>query len=306
MKKAIRIILPLLVLYFLLIWALAAVSLHKGFGRRDQIPKTEQTYSDEMRLAYPREEVTFLSGKNRLHGWLYTDGNPADDAGLIVVAHGLGAGADSHLSETLAFVDQNYSVLSYDGTGTRESEGAGVRGLYQATIDLNAALNHVETQQDLSGLPLYLYGHSAGGYAAVAVLAEHPEVDGVISVCAFDRPLQEMMAQARKRAGFSAYFGYPGLALQYYILFGAGSNRSAAKILSQTDVPALIVAGSDDEVVPLPVSLYGQQDKILNPNASFLLVTKPGRNGHTGLWFAPDFMQTVFTFLSEAAALRSE
>ena len=59
MKKAIRIILPLLVLYFLITWALAAVSLQKGFGRRDQIPQKEPVYTDQMQSAYPREEVTF-------------------------------------------------------------------------------------------------------------------------------------------------------------------------------------------------------------------------------------------------------
>ena len=303
MKKAIRIILPLLVLYFLITWALAAISLQKGFGRRDQIPQKEPAYTDEMQSAYPRKEVTFLSGQNRLHGWLYTDGDPSDDAGLVIVAHGLGGGADSHLIETLDFVDHHYSVFSYDGTGTRESEGAGVRGLYQATLDLDAALDHVRETQEFETQPIFVYGHSAGGYAAVAVLEEHEEVDGIVSVCAFDRPLQEMMAQARKRAGFSAYLGYPGLALQYGILFGRDANRSAASILSKTVVPALIVAGSADEVVPLPVSLYGKQDLILDPNASFLLMEEQGYNGHTGLWRSADFMQAVLAFLREASAL---
>ena len=327
MKKAIRTALLALGLYFLVTWALAAVSLEKGFGRRDTIPPVELTYTEETKNTCPRREVTFPSGKNMLHGWLYSDEDLQDDAGLILVVHGLGGGANTHLAETLAFAEHGYLVLSYDGTGTRESEGRGVRGLYQATCDLDAALAYVQTEEELKDLPVFVYGHSAGGYAAAAVLADHPEIDGVICISAFDRPLEEMMAQAKKRAGIAAYLGYPGLALQYAILFGADANRSAADALSVSQIPALIIAGSDDKVVPYPVSLYACKDRISDPYAAFLLVEDSYRNGHNGLWLTadanrarelaaqqktaadpaacneldPTFMSTVFAFLDETA-----
>ena len=131
-----RILLLALAVY--LICSVAAVQVMNAalFGRADEPKELTVRYTD-VAADYPRQTVTFSSGSAQLTGWLY----PAEDAAaLVVIAHGLGADAETYLPETMHFVDSGYSVLAYDATGTRASGGSGTRGLAQSALDLDAAL----------------------------------------------------------------------------------------------------------------------------------------------------------------------
>ena len=120
-----------------LICSVAAVQIMNAalFGRADEPDGLTVRYAD-VAADYPRQTVTFSSGSVQLTGWLY----PAEDAAaLVVIAHGLGADAETYLPETMHFVDSGYSVLAYDATGTGASGGSGTRGLAQSALDLDAA-----------------------------------------------------------------------------------------------------------------------------------------------------------------------
>ncbi|MCR5221510.1 MAG: lysophospholipase [Lachnospiraceae bacterium] len=279
MKRTFCRTIVIFILSVAVLWLITALSLFLGFGRSDGISPYEPTYSRDYADVFPRREVTFFSGRNRLCGWVYGEDETKDRA-LIVMVHGIDAGADTFLPLIREFVSNDYTVLAYDGTGTRASEGSGIRGLSQAAADLHAALSFVAEEASIGDLPLIVYGHSAGGYAAAAETADHPEIDGVVCVCAFDRPLAEMMAKAEEYAGFGAYVGYPWLALQYHVLFGTDGNRAASEALSDSKVPALIIAASEDEAVPGSVSLYAMRDRIEDPGAAFELVNEPYRDRH--------------------------
>lgn len=68
---------------------------------------------------YDRTTVEFESKENTLTGYLYGEGN---EKGVVVIAHGLGEGAENYLAETMYFVDNGWRVFSFDGTGSHESE----------------------------------------------------------------------------------------------------------------------------------------------------------------------------------------
>ena len=135
------------------------------FGRfeRPDPATTSQMHHSDLASLYPHELVSFYSGKNRLRGYLYH--NPSS-LGLIVVVHGLGGGADSYLAQIQYFLDQGWSILAYDATGSYESEGNGVGGFPQGIMDLDAALQFASSRADLRDLPI-LHGHSWGGYAVL-------------------------------------------------------------------------------------------------------------------------------------------
>ena len=159
-----RILLLALAVY--LICSVAAVQVMNAalFGRADEPDGLTVRYED-VAADYPRQTVTFSSGSAQLTGWLY----PAEDAAaLVVIAHGLGADAETYLPETMHFVDSGYSVLAYDATGTGASGGSGTRGLAQSALDLDAALTRAE-QEDL---PILLFGHSWGGYGLDRISAQ--------------------------------------------------------------------------------------------------------------------------------------
>ena len=81
----------------------------------------------------------------------------------MVLAHGLGGGAEGYLTQILYFVRQGYQVFSFDYTGYHLSGGKNSIGLPQALEDLDAALCFIESEKRFADLPVYLFGHSWGG-----------------------------------------------------------------------------------------------------------------------------------------------
>ena len=70
-------------------------------------------------------------------------------------------------------------------------------GFYQAVKDLNAVLGYIEASASLKNLPVFLYGHSWGGYTAAAVLNFKHNIAGVITISGFSSP----MAITKEAAG---------------------------------------------------------------------------------------------------------
>mgnify|MGYP002611660604 CR=1 FL=1 len=218
-----RILLLALAVY--LICSVAAVQVMNAalFGRADEPDGLTMRYAD-VAADYPRQTVTFSSGSAQLTGWLY----PAEDAAaLVVIAHGLGADAETYLPETMHFVDSGYSVLTYDATGTGASGGSGTRGLAQSALDLDAALTRAEQEY----LPILLFGHSWGGYAAAAVLGGSHDVTASVCAAGFDTPLGLMRQTARRWCGPVAELGVPFLWL-------ASARRQTSPAQRQRQHPA--------------------------------------------------------------------
>ena len=248
-----RILLLALAVY--LVCSVAAVQVMNAalFGRADEPDGLTVRYED-VAADYPRQTVTFSSGSAQLTGWLY----PAEDAAaLVVIAHGLGADAETYLPETMHFVDSGYSVLAYDATGTGASGGSGTRGLAQSALDLDAALTRAE---------------QLGG--------SH---DVTASVCAagFDTPLGLMRQTARRWCGPVAELGVPFLWLDQQLRFGTAANVSGAETAAASGTPVLVLHGSDDGTIPADgPSLLAACQKENAPNIRTVLL--PGET-HTSL-----------------------
>jgi uncharacterized protein len=72
------------------------------YDRHDTTVTVGLRYED-LEAQYPRSLVSFESGNNRLQGYVY---GLNQEQGLVVVAHGIGGGADSYLPQITYFVDQ--------------------------------------------------------------------------------------------------------------------------------------------------------------------------------------------------------
>ena len=218
---------------------------------------------------YPRRELRFYSGENLLTGWVY--GEPGE--ALVVISHGLGATAETYLPQTMWFVDQGYSVFTYDATGTGASQGKTTVGLSQSVLDLDAALNCVEEDSALSGLPLLLFGHSWGGYAAAEILAYDHDVTASVSLSGYAVPMKMMCETASDYCGPAAYLGAPFVLLHQWVLFGSAANGSAVDAVNGCAVPILIVQGlADTTVRPDGAALSAQREKLTNPKVEILLL----------------------------------
>ena len=229
-----------------------------------------------------RKELEIMRGGVKLKGYFY----PAKRSrGTVVLAHGIHAGADDLLPLALKFVRNGYDVLSYDGTGTYDSEGEGTVGLCQALVDLNGVLNYVKESGSFRK-PLFLTGHSCGGYAVTSVLALH----GGISACAAIAPPNNcftlILEKGRQYAGGLAANELSREFLNAYQkrLFGDFSGCSGVKGINSVDIPVLVAHGLNDKVITLgKQSIIARKHEITNRNVSYYLGTGLA-DGHDSVW----------------------
>lgn len=226
--------------------------------------------------------VKFMSGKNTLAGYLFG----AETAkGLVVIAPGQGEGAVTFLAASLYFVDQGWRVFSYDPTGTFASGGDNMVGLPQSRFDLHAALNYIKNEPALKDLPLMLYGHSWGGYAVTAILNDRQDISAAVSISGFNAPMGIMAEDAKRELGLLGEVAYPfGWAYQY-LRFGQASLVTAVKGINRTDIPVMIIHGSEDESVAYNgASIIAQRAAITNPKVVYKTCSAENRNGHNSLY----------------------
>ena len=259
------------------------------FGRAEKPELTIYETYDDLSRDFSRTEVKFMSEADELTGYIY--GPSKNPKGMVVISHGIGGGADSYIQEAVYFAKRGYKVLSFSNTGSHESEGKGTMGLSQSVIDLDAALDYVESREEFEDLPIYLYGHSWGGYAVTAILNYDHEIAAAASVAGYNSPMEMIMAWSKPQMGILSYIEYPYLWIYQKLLFGGASNLSAAEGINSTETPVLIIHGTEDEVIAYDgPSIMAHQDEITNPNAVFITCSSEGQNGHSNLFMDRDAM----------------
>lgn len=273
--KIIWIVLRVILIAYLLIgFTFGFVFYFKVFKRAKWPLKTPLMHYEDLTFDFPRKEVSFYSGLNRLSGYIYGEYH---DKGVIIYHPGMCPAHDGYLSDIIALVNLGYQVFTYDVTGTGNSEGKDQVGFNQGLKDLKAALAYVSNNPELNNKPVFLYGHSWGGYAVTAVLRKHQNIKGVVSVSGFDSPLKIQNSLLCAKSKGTAVAFYPITLL--FTLF-EGGNHSASKALKKTSVPVLVIQGANDEIVKSGISIYGQKDKINNPHVSYYLETSPLHSNH--------------------------
>ena len=300
-RRVLCLLLVILLVYTLGSMAFSAVFFRVMFSRRDSLPDIVAIPYEMLDTSrYPRKEIRFASGENTLRGWLYGE---QGTFGLIIIAPGISDGADAHLAEMMTFADSGYAVLTYDATGMLQSGGSDRVGLQQAKRDLLAAIDFAKQDSALASKPLLLYGHSQGAYAAAAVLDE-AEVDAAVCLSGFDSPVGTMYGKAKEYVGVLADVQYPFLYLQNWFIFGSDADDRAIESLNHGDTPVRIFYGSDDKVIPYPLSQYARAEDITNPNAECELIDEAYRSGHSYMWLSEDAAKYVAERQQELYDLR--
>lgn len=247
------------------------------------------TYAALDSAVYPREEQFFLSGENTLSGCWFPAENPV---GTVLIVHGLGSSGEAHLPETMFFLDHGFSVFTYDATGMGSSEGDSIISLSQSKWDVISAVDCLRRIQPDG--PLFLYGHSMGGYGVLAALPEI-EADGAVCINGFRTPLSMMHGSAKQRVGILADLSYPFLALQYRLCFGREGNADAMEAAIDAEVPVLILNARDDNVVP-------EQARLSTDGAYEHISVRTVDGGHTGIWLAEDLQSVNEPLMDTIAA----
>ena len=206
--------------------------------------------------------------------------------GVVVFAHGLGCGGHNfYLPFIDYFTDHGYLAFAYDATGNGESGGENVIGLPQAVVDLDYALRHIKTVAAYQNLPVVLFGHSWGGYAAGSVLNFHKDIQAVALLAAFNESEDQLLYQSMAYVGGFAKFGMPFVTLHERVKFGKKyTDATVVNGLKNSDAAAVIAHSQDDPTVP-PDQGYGKLLKAFQNNERFQFISFEDK-GHERLLFS--------------------
>lgn len=287
-KKVFFILLTVVISFVLISMLTSVIVFSLLFGRIDvSLNVASLSYSSIDEEKYPRNIVRFNSDGNELCGYIYGLDN-SQKCGVVIVGNGIGSDADSHLPEIMYFVDHNWCVFTFDSTGVFNSSGDGIKGLSQSKIDMISAIEYVKNDSDLLDLPIVLYGHSVGGYAAAASLEKETDISAAVCISGFDSPTQMMKYKAKRYVGILADIEYPFMCLHNWFVFGEDSDTSAINAINSTDIPVMLVEGSEDSIVPDKISIGSHYEEITNPNAMYKQIKTPYRNRHSTIWLCDD------------------
>ena len=293
----------------LILLAAAFVATHlimkKNFyrGSYPTYPVVDYFY-DHYRDAYPRRNVSFYSGKNRLQGYIFGEENTK---GLLVFAHGIHSGHESYIQEILWMVDHGWRVFAYDATGSCTSEGKGTTGLIQSALDLHAALTYVESDETLKHLPVCLMGHSWGGYAVAAGLYFDHNVKASASIAGYSDSVEMMMGFVTDKMGKTTALLRPFAYLENRFLFGKYAGLTAVDGINRANIPVMLIHGTGDELVRYDsTGIVAHKDAFTNPNVVIYSMSDAGQDGHMSIFHNRESVDEIARINARLAELKQK
>ena len=230
-----------------------------------------------------------------LTGYMYSAGD--DQRGILVIAHGFGAGHNSYMDVADYFARNGYLVFAYDATGNDESGGKGVGGIPQGVVDLDCAVSFVEESGNFPALPIVLFGHSWGGYSACSVLNWHPEVKAVIECSGCNRSSDLFEAGGKEQAGDLIYTMMPFVRLHEWIKYGKYATHTAMDGFAASSAKIMVVHSADDDVVPIGYGL-DLYDKTYKDDPRFTFLRLEGR-GHNYVYDDTSYINELNAGISD-------
>ena len=245
-----------------------------------------------VRMAEPTGFIPFYSGEHpELHNEAFscrsdvgTDINgflliPDDQPeALIVMTHGYNMSCEDYMPLAHRFLSAGFEVLMFDGTGCGMSGGPAVYGLPQHILDMKSVLDAVAQDDELNQLPLLLFGHSWGGYAAccVSLLSAYP-IRGILTCAAFRKSLSSMIPTIKRRFHAAAPLLIKAAEILEKLLFGKTASFTSSEGLRRAACPARLYHSWDDSVVSHDESFETMKKELADTEA-ISFISLDGRN----------------------------
>lgn len=161
----------------------------KRFDRDENIPY----YSAEDFPGLICERGEFQNSYNiTIKYFTYSYENPKEDK-LILFCPGMGPGHSAYLAEIETLCKAGYKVLTLDYTGCGESGGSTMPSVNAPTRDATELLNLLNPH---SVIPV---GHSLGGYTALNLINQNPEITKAVIISGFVSISDELMGYVKLR-----------------------------------------------------------------------------------------------------------
>lgn len=171
---------------------------------------------------------------------------PAPGSPVIIVLPGLDSTKETRHFARTSWMRLGYAVLSLDGPGQGEaSQWSHARPDYE--VALSAAIDWIETRDDLDAGRIGLFGSSLGGYYAPRAASFEPRVKATIANCGpYDWGECWSVLPLVTREAFTHYSG----ARDGEHARELADGFTLDGVLGDLDRPLLVVHGTDDPLIP--------------------------------------------------------
>ena len=295
--------LALLLLGFVIPMGLAVTGYKLFFAREQGRGPLLRTIEEFPGLQVDR--FTFSSDQGqKLAGYKYTRAG-LQPQGVVIFSQGLGLGGHCYYMALAAyFTAHGFLFLTYDATGTDNSEGQNCVGLEQGVLDLGRVIDYAHNDPELGRYPITLLGHSWGAYCVCAVLKLHPEVKAVAAVSGFNQPSLLLRHAFSDIAGgiFSLFVSYMGLIEKFK--FGPYADVTALEGFAASQANVLIIHSRDDANVPLAQG-YDQYYARYQADPRFHFKLYEDR-GHLFIFYTDAARAYTHKYVTEANAVLTE
>ena len=191
------------------------------------------------------EAFSFTGNKEqKMHGEIYYRDVMRTDR-IIIFEHGMGCGHVAYMREIDLITKNGYTVVTYDHTGTRLSEGENIGGFSQSLCDLEHCVKAIRADERLKNSTLSVIGHSWGGFSAMNSPAVCPEITHAVAFAGFISPKD---IQEQVFSGLLKFYRKSVLNLET-TAFPKHSAICAVDTLKNADTKALIIHSKDDSTV---------------------------------------------------------
>ena len=301
-KKRILAFVIMLVVMVVLIIPMAATSIiyEKNFGVRYETRGWWiNDISDYEGLA--REKTSIVSDKGqKLAAYTYYNKDTMVPKGVVVLAHGLGAGHMAYMNQIDYLTKNDFLVFTYDVTGNDESEGRSIKGIPQAVIDLDKAITYVENNDKFKGLPIMLYGHSWGGYAVSTVLNYDHDISAVVEMSGFNSSQDIILEKGQGLYGGIINVLSPYIKVYEWLKFGDVSKLTALDGFKKTNAKVLLIHGDKDKTVSY-TNNFKKYMSILGDDNDFTF-ERADNYGHQ-IAFSKEYNKKVSAYKKEAISV---
>lgn len=227
-----------------------------------------------------REEITYPSDDVMLKGYYY---KAEKSKGLVVICHGLHAGGDDYIPIILYLLNNNYSVFSFNYKGTYESQGDSTVGMCESIVDLDHTLDFINSNNRFKNMPIFLLGHSWGGYAVASILSIKKNIKACACIAALNDGYTIILEKGQQYAGKLTLPSKPFIDVYQRYLFKQYVEYNSIKGINESNIPILIAHGIEDDIITFSSqSIIAHKDKITNPNVKYY-IGKGLQGGHNSI-----------------------
>lgn len=220
------------------------------------------------------ETFDFSSNGFDLKGYLYSVDK--EEKGIIVFAHGIGAGHIQYTTEINFFAQQGYKVYAFDAQGCLNSQGDGIDYFSNYVKNLDDFLTYIESLEALKEKKYILIGHSLGGYGVNLMVRFHKErILKIISISSF----YDVKTLLSSVLGFSTFLRINKTIANILVKDDKkhlpSHSLSFSEVVDEIEVPMLFISGDQDTLVRVSNNYERYKSLCENKdNFKFLLVEK--------------------------------